>query len=430
MKKICFVLWCLMVCQLVTMGQTKRYLYIHNVNNQQFNLRIDHQIYASDDAGNLIIPQLTEGPLQFSVILHQQPKYIPAFQLSLDEKNQGWNLLLAKESAILENWNTKEQIMPVTQYETDKWWNGTKKTDNRFAQMMSDLVADSSVLYTTNKIVPSAKPTDIAKTDPRLTPASTPATETAAVAGVKDTLTVPENKLAVVAEVLPDTAVMEQIAIVEEKPKVDTSVQQTILPVAKKDTAAVLRTAVQLKDDSTTAAGRRMTFAVKEGEMEEQVDVFIPVEASVTVKDTVSATTVAVKTTPVTLPEVIGSDTAKTNTAANPVEAAPAKEQFIMYNSDCKEVATNAEIDKYRVRLLSLNQEQRFVQVQKYLKAKCFTVKQVKALSELYPSDDDKYRFFELAYPYVEETTTFKELIELLNSDLNRTKFRQMTRMQ
>jgi hypothetical protein len=430
MKKICFVLWCLMVCQLVTMGQTKRYLYIHNANNQQFNLRIDHQIYASDDTGNLIIPQLTEGALQFSVILHQQPKYIPTFQLSLDEKNQGWNLLLSKESAILENWNTKEQIIPVTQYETDKWWNGTKKTDNRFAQMMSDLVADSAVLYTTNKIVASAKPTDIAKTDPRLSPSSAAVVETAEAAVIKDTAAIGESELAIVEVVQPDTLVAEQIAVAEEKPKVDTGVQQTILPVTTKDTGTILKTAVQLKDDSTTAAGRRMTFAVREGEMEEQVDVFIPVENPVTVKDTVSQTTVTVKTTPAELAEVIDSGSAKVNTVAKPAETGAVKEQFIMYNSDCKEVATDAEIDKYRVRLLSLNQEQRFAQVQKYLKAKCFTVKQVKALSELYPSDDDKYRFFELAYPYVEETTTFKELIEFLNSELNRTKFRQMTRMQ
>lgn len=103
----------------------------------------------------------------------------------------------------------------------------------------------------------------------------------------------------------------------------------------------------------------------------------------------------------------------------------PSRLQFV--NSDCKNFATDYDLDKLRVKMLETTKEEDKIQVaHKVFKTKCFSTRQIRALSEIFTSDAQKFRFFETAYPFVSDEH-FKELTDLLADPVYNSKFRTMT---
>ena len=59
-----------------------------------------------------------------------------------------------------------------------------------------------------------------------------------------------------------------------------------------------------------------------------------------------------------------------------------------MVNSDCKAEAWDSDIDKLRIKMLAVKtDEEKITLAKKIFKVKCFSVKKVKSLSELFTSD-------------------------------------------
>ena len=105
----------------------------------------------------------------------------------------------------------------------------------------------------------------------------------------------------------------------------------------------------------------------------------------------------------------------------------PAAPLFLI--SDCKEVALDADIDKLRVRmLLVVSDDDRIALAKKLYRLKCFSVKQVKALSELFKTDEGKYKWFDAIYPYVSDSGNFSSLGELIKNDYYLNRFKAMLR--
>jgi hypothetical protein len=71
-------------------------------------------------------------------------------------------------------------------------------------------------------------------------------------------------------------------------------------------------------------------------------------------------------------------------------------------------------------------EEDRVLVARKVFKSKCFSTKQIRALSEVFSSDSQKFRFLEAAYPFVSDEH-FKELSDLLADPVYNTRFRTMT---
>ncbi|HEX6223886.1 MAG TPA: DUF4476 domain-containing protein, partial [Chryseolinea sp.] len=130
---------------------------------------------------------------------------------------------------------------------------------------------------------------------------------------------------------------------------------------------------------------------------------------------------------------------AKENTAVSKPDAivqkagddsAKKSSKLVMVNSDCRAIATNNDVDKLRVKLLQeKDAESRIAAAKKVFKTKCFTADQIKALSELFPYDEQKYEFLEAAYPFVSDTFAFKELVSLLDDPNYVSRFRRMVRL-
>ena len=70
--------------------------------------------------------------------------------------------------------------------------------------------------------------------------------------------------------------------------------------------------------------------------------------------------------------------------------------------------------------------EDKVAAAKKVFKTKCFTTKQIGALSEVFTGDAAKYKFFETAYPFVSDDR-YRELTDLLADPVYNGKFRAMT---
>lgn len=111
-----------------------------------------------------------------------------------------------------------------------------------------------------------------------------------------------------------------------------------------------------------------------------------------------------------------------------PAEKVPAK-LLLMTNSDCKEVALDADIDKLRIKMLLMNNdEDRIALAKKVFKQKCFLSKHVRALSELFPTDEGKYKWFDASYAYVSDSGNFSLLGELIKDEYFLNRFKAMLR--
>lgn len=96
-------------------------------------------------------------------------------------------------------------------------------------------------------------------------------------------------------------------------------------------------------------------------------------------------------------------------------------------NSDCKNFANEQDVDKLRVKILSQgDMDNKLSVAKKYFKTKCFTVKQIRALSELFMQDENKYQLFDIAYPFVSDTENFYQLEDGLENEYFKNRFRAM----
>ncbi len=101
----------------------------------------------------------------------------------------------------------------------------------------------------------------------------------------------------------------------------------------------------------------------------------------------------------------------------------------VMVNSDCKAEAWDSDIDKLRIKMLAVKtDEEKITLAKKLFKEKCFSVKQVKALSELFTSDESKYKWFDAVYPFTSDAGNFGSLAELIKEEYYLNRFKAMLR--
>ncbi|WP_315817635.1 DUF4476 domain-containing protein [Paraflavitalea speifideaquila] len=99
-------------------------------------------------------------------------------------------------------------------------------------------------------------------------------------------------------------------------------------------------------------------------------------------------------------------------------------------NSDCVNFASEFDVDKLRVKMLNAdNADDRIAAAKKVFKTKCFVTRYIRGLSELFPNDEARYKFFDAAYPFVSDTGNFRQLVDLFTDDLYIARFKSLVRM-
>ena len=137
-----------------------------------------------------------------------------------------------------------------------------------------------------------------------------------------------------------------------------------------------------------------------------------------------------------TAPIQAGSSIKVTNVDSNgrgtlpPAPKVDGKNKLVIVNSDCRVFASDTDVEKLRVRMVGENDaDGQVTEARKVFKTKCFSTQQIKTLSQLFPTDEGKYKLFDAAYPFVSDTSNFKELVILLSQEYYINRFKAMVRM-
>jgi hypothetical protein len=131
------------------------------------------------------------------------------------------------------------------------------------------------------------------------------------------------------------------------------------------------------------------------------------------------------------------SATATANTSETPKnkpdtvqKRSSARAPLPFVNSDCHEFATDYDLDKLRVKMLEAGKDEDRIQAaRKVFKTRCFSTRQIRALSEVFTTDALKFKFFETAYPFASDDH-FRELANTLADPVYSSKFKAMTGQQ
>jgi hypothetical protein len=425
-------------------AQENYFVLIQADNNQPFYARLEDKTLSSTFQGHLILSQLKDG--RYSITIGFPKQLFPEQQYSFaingkdlelqlkEQENKGWGVLNPQT----QEWLTVEKKDPATSVHID----GIKK-DDAFSRLMAGVVSDTAVMYNTYAMEAALKDSPVVK---------------------------PESKM--------DTP----RALVADAIKVDTSVVTSTVMTPRHDTVITVDSArtvapsrptgtVTKLSERKTSKGLRLAFADKtKGRKADTVIVIIPMDSSLTVVKTVrpsdstksAAPTATVSPAgrqpvvnppagaPPTATETVSeykSDTLhlylgpKKGRHSTPASGAAtgelyrkpdssqkkAETKLVLVNSDCHNFATDYDVDKLRVKMLEISKDdEKIAAAKKIFRTKCFTTKQIRALSEVFTADAAKYRFFETAYPFVSDDR-FRELTDLLTDPVYNSKFRAMT---
>jgi len=106
------------------------------------------------------------------------------------------------------------------------------------------------------------------------------------------------------------------------------------------------------------------------------------------------------------------------------------EKKLVIVNSDCKAIAWDNDVDRLRIKMLGEKDvDNKINAARKIFKTKCFTAAQIKGLTELFITDQDKYKFLDAAYPFAVDTDNFKQLAYLLTDEYYVKRFRTMVRL-
>lgn len=406
------------------------FIFIQAENHQPFYVRIGNQVYSSSAGGHLILSRLKDSTYDLTLGLPGQGTREQRYVLNIRQKDQEFTLReqglydeQAKEMKTPERpaGNT-EEIHPL----------GIKK-DDAFSRLMAGVVHDTAVLYNTYAME---------KTDSPALVIPKPAPDTTlriAAAPVVDTTAVhpptAANYPPTAANHPPGDSIVSTTAApvapppipMPVPPKPDTLATATTAPgmppVSKPDSAKPRpRTVVKLSERKL-ARSVRLAYADRSaGKKADTVIIFIPVDTAVTapLTHTVHPDSPGIAAAhPPSEPAHPAPDT--------PRKAAVTKPSVPFINSDCRNFATDYDVDKLRVKLLETpKDDDRILAARKVFKTRCFTTRQIRSLTEVFTTDAAKFRFLETAYPFCSDDQ-FRELSGLLADPVYIGKFRAMT---
>jgi len=474
-----------------TFAQQGYFIYLQTENHQPFYVRMGEKVYSSTASGYLIIPQLSDTSYQLVAgfpgnafpeqYFNTDIRHKDAGYLLKNFGDKGWGLFNLQSLAVIMNSNASaEKKNPEVSV--------TKKTD-AFSTLLANAVNDTSILYTTRLLEPAPAKT-IAKAEPVKDTTIThpepakPATDTAIVAKTAPA-TVDTTATAAIAPPAIDSALVSKIeqaattnttqkdtlpaAITKEAPAAITTAEKTnTLKVAEllTDTSyiAVFTDGTTEKYDTVRISipldkpgvliqeaprnGRQPVYNMPDTAAQAVTDT--PKEPVQTQKDTAKKTVTPVTVAPTTeqkpvpqelrlpteepqKPEAPKKDTVvRRDVATALTDTAHAQETTtkpVIPNSDCKNLAWDSEIDKLRIKMLAVKtDDDRIILAKKLFKQKCLLVKQVRALSELFNSDEGKYKWFDASYPSVSDTANFHQLGELIKDNYYQSRFKAMLR--
>ena len=424
-------------------AQQDYFVLIQADNNQPFYAMLNGKTLSSSDMGHLIIPKLKDSVYTITIGFPKDIFPAEKFSITINKKDQSLQLKnLAEKGWALFNTATMELKMPDKPDTVIAKPSSPipGKKEDAFSRMMAGVVNDTSVMYNSYVEEEPKKEVENVKNIKPATVKIDPSLADNNKTNLKDDVkketvgAAPPTRKAVSKTNNAETASNN---VVVAKPPL----------YRQKDTASARKTSSFVKEltEQKTDSALHLVYAdiPNKGGID-TVDVFIPFDKEQTVatttlpkKDTIKKEIIPVvdnimqkKDTIQAIvinkeKEKINSDSVKKDTVKAEVMESPK----ISMNKDCKGFATDYDIDKLRIKMLSVdNDDDKIIEARNIFKAKCFSVKQVTALSEVFKTDDGKYKLFDAVYIHVSDTGNFIQLQQLLNDPYYINRFKAMIR--
>lgn len=136
------------------------------------------------------------------------------------------------------------------------------------------------------------------------------------------------------------------------------------------------------------------------------------------------------KALPAAIPATVtkmDSPAVKLSRAAGVINPDTVNRKAIAGTVRCRQTAVTAEVDKLRIELLGAGSVEKQLDLShKFFEQRCVHTAQVRALSELYFTDEHRYQFFALAYPYVTDPSLYRTLERFFSDQQVILRFRTM----
>lgn len=359
-------------------SQQPGFLVLIDADNEQvFRVRIGDTVYNSSELGHLTIPYLKDSTYNLAIGFPRKIYPDRIFSIKMNKKDQGFQLKnLGEKGWALYNWQTRELKMPITDSSLSQGIpeRGIKK-DDAFSRLMAAVVNDTSVMY--NAFVSQKIIKDSAITQPN------------------------EQAIKTDSSIAIDNNANKNVPAVDHSKK-EKPIDKSKLPAIRK-----------LSERSTPTA-KRLTYidASREGSVD-TVTLFIPVENA----PAISLTDTSKKIAPVKGKKTGKPTGIKNDSTGNKLGAA---------TIDCKNSATDSDVDSLRDNILRANTiDSKISEAKKYFRIKCFSVAQVKTLSETFASDKTKYSFFQAARPYLTDRANTAQLLTALSDPIYVNRFKK-----
>jgi len=427
-------------------------------NDQFFSVAIGKKTYASSSIGHLLITGLKDSTYQLLISFPRSNYSSESFTVTIDKSDRKlllkkindkqWNLQDLQTNAWLKQKTGSNQLATVTN-EAD-----LARSREAFKKLMAAVVNDTAILNTEYEIAVPKKEVLVKKeeTDKPI-PSAKDSTGKALPKKSDTSLITKKDEPIVLVDSIQKKPVLAaaDTKLPANQPATDSS------ELKKSDSALVVKKRIPNTDSNRnerSSVGTKPRIAetvstLYETNRANEKEIAFLTSDSNGVKDTVrisiqldkevfiekrpadSLSKVEEEIVPKKADTVLVAvaDSSKVN--SKPVaKTDSAVKKITIINSDCRNFASEADLDRLRVKMIAENRmEERIVVAKKYFKTKCFTTRQIRALTELFVSDKTRYEFFDAAYPFVSDSSEFKSLLDLLTDEYYIGRFKAMVRI-
>ena len=436
-------------------AQQDHFIYLQTENTQPFYVKVNKKLISSSAMGYLIIPKLNDGNYTVSIGFPKNEFPEEAFSLSVNNKNEGYLIKNFGEKGWgLFNLQSYAVVMSGTPVQKE---TVLKNVDNDpFSKMLATVVKDSSILQRnellnerpvrndsskiaiSNAVMPGStvdQSTSVINDSTNIATANNIVVDTIANrAEIQSALLLPAKKL--LSKKNKDG--MEMVYIDQDVNKNDTV--RIFIPVDKEKASVLNNASNTVQTQNTTELQQQQTDSAKKvlpsdsKAAEASAPVFIGDINSAKTSDSVEPKTAQVKRRdeiqqdhPNQIVDSTASNIEENGNNQDKMVVLPKVVQSSAVNSDCKSFADNSDFLKLRKKMASASSEDAMIKLAtKSFHNKCYSTEQIKNLSLLFLTNEGKYRFFDVAYPFTSDSNSYFTLQSELTDSYYINRFKAM----
>ncbi len=404
-------------------AQQTYFIYIQTENKQPFYIKMDNRVFSSSSSGYIIISGLTDSA--YKLVIGFPNNEWPELNVTVDVKDTDVGLLLKNYNeggwGMINLQSAEFQVMQKSSALIEEMKE--KITENEFARVLAAVVNDPSIaeVSVTKKLTeaviktPENKTMDIPVNDSSIAEVSVAKKiiETAINATENKTMAIPVNDSSI-AEVSVAKKITEPATKVTENKTIDIPVNDSSIAevsVAKKITETVIKT-TENKKTAIPVNKKVIPNSVSKKDIVDTMGTrFINMELQNPNAKTDSG---SVKKDDFVIKE-------KKQTKQTELDAD--KE----VNLNCKKTATQSDFLRLRKQMAGQASEQNMIKAAyKQFATACYTTEQIKNLGVLFIVEEEKYKFYIAAFPYVTDRDNYGILKDQFTDNYYKTRFSAM----